>query len=368
MRNAAAAIAAGKFEDVASALERARSCVEVLEAERGATDRTRTVAVIAGISLIVAGLSSSVRVPRIQVSASLVVSAIEIELAEPLVFRERKALSASDKVRIAGLSRAEGLTLAPAVAVDHDERDVSLTFGGDGSASYLTHLGIEAATEEAPATVAIRSSANRAVDVSIKNADVHGLVEVSHPTTVSIHVGIAPIERASTGNEENDAAGTDALEFWSNGPGHAAVPTSLSFVVGDSSAWTLARPDVPIQIEKITLATPMPYGVGRRFVPSVLSGTLLVGDSPERVEITEREPLSLMDVKGSLRVLAVGEGVDMHFVGTAGKVLIGSAGFQRNLKPTVLEFLRQQRRLGYFWAALVFLWGLGWSVRRYIPV
>jgi hypothetical protein len=49
---------------------------------------------------------------------------------------------------------------------------------------------------------------------------------------------------------------------------------------------------------------------------------------------------------------------------TVEKVETGPTGFIKNRAPTWLEYLYHQQHLALFWGAVVFLWGMFWSVRN----
>ena len=54
------------------------------------------------------------------------------------------------------------------------------------------------------------------------------------------------------------------------------------------------------------------------------------------------------------------------FEGKVRSASTGPSGFERELQPSLLEYLYHQQRLGFFWAAVSFLWGVLWSARTLI--
>jgi hypothetical protein len=102
------------------------------------------------------------------------------------------------------------------------------------------------------------------------------------------------------------------------------------------------------------------------FASQIISGTLTMTDTGEHITLAPGSVLRFSDAHGLVAVLKVKrKDVQVKFEGTAGDVRLGSRNFARSLKPTVLEWLFHQQTLGFFWAAITFLWGVAWSARRF---
>jgi len=103
------------------------------------------------------------------------------------------------------------------------------------------------------------------------------------------------------------------------------------------------------------------------FNSQISSGTITMTDINEQITLNPSAILRLMAVRGRITDLRLGsQGVRVKFEGTANSITLGNGDFARNLKPTILEWLIHQQKLGLFWGALTFLWGIFWSVRRLI--
>jgi hypothetical protein len=103
------------------------------------------------------------------------------------------------------------------------------------------------------------------------------------------------------------------------------------------------------------------------FTSQIAAGTITITDTGEKITLNPSATLRLMDVRGRIADLWLGsQEVHVKFEGTANKITLGNDDFARNLKPTILEWLFHQQRLGLFWGALTFLWGIFWSARRLI--
>jgi len=102
------------------------------------------------------------------------------------------------------------------------------------------------------------------------------------------------------------------------------------------------------------------------FASQIISGTLTMTDTGEHIALAPGAALRLSDAHGLVAVLKVKhKDVQVKFEGTASDVTLGSRNFARSLKPTVLEWLFHQQTLGFFWAAITFLWGIAWSTHRF---
>jgi hypothetical protein len=101
------------------------------------------------------------------------------------------------------------------------------------------------------------------------------------------------------------------------------------------------------------------------FSSGITTGEMTLSDTGEAVELKEGDPLYLNDAKGLVSALVIGpDALQLSFDGEVHGVSVGPRGFERNLKPTLLEYLYHQKKLTFFWSGVTFLWGLIWSGRR----
>ena len=102
------------------------------------------------------------------------------------------------------------------------------------------------------------------------------------------------------------------------------------------------------------------------FASQIIAGTLTMTDTGEQISLTSGAALRLADTRGRVAALLLRhkEVEVVKFEGTASDVTLGTGDFSRNLKPTILEWLFHQQKLGFFWGALTFLWGIAWSAHR----
>jgi hypothetical protein len=89
-------------------------------------------------------------------------------------------------------------------------------------------------------------------------------------------------------------------------------------------------------------------------------------DTGERIPLAPAAALLLSEANGLVGALQVTpNNLRLKFEGTASEVKLGTGDFARNLKPSILDWLFHQQKLGFFWGAITFLWGMAWSARKF---
>jgi hypothetical protein len=84
-------------------------------------------------------------------------------------------------------------------------------------------------------------------------------------------------------------------------------------------------------------------------ISQITSGTITITDTGEQITLNPSAILRLIDVRGRVTDLRLGsQGVRVKFEGTANSITLGNGDFARNLKPTFLEWLFHQQKLGLF--------------------
>jgi hypothetical protein len=97
------------------------------------------------------------------------------------------------------------------------------------------------------------------------------------------------------------------------------------------------------------------------------TGSLTLTDTGEQVTLGEGAMLRLRGSSGTLTSLRIeAERIRVRFEGTADRITIGTGDFARDLRPTVLDYLFHQQKVGFLWGAATFLWGVLWSARALI--
>jgi hypothetical protein len=142
--------------------------------------------------------------------------------------------------------------------------------------------------------------------------------------------------------------------------GRPGIPARIRFNAKDKITWW------NIPVERLSFAREGSGGVGGPFfVSGIESGTITIGDTAEKVVLKGQDQLILESPSGVIRELELGpDSLRISFEGHAKKVSVGVTGFEENLVPTWLSYVYHQERLGFFWGAVVCLWGALWSTRQ----
>ena len=103
------------------------------------------------------------------------------------------------------------------------------------------------------------------------------------------------------------------------------------------------------------------------FVSNLLFGTLILTDIQQKIALPEAAPLRLTGAAGVVTALRVmPEGISATVEGTARGVTPGAGIFTRGLKPSILEYLFRQQRLGFFRGSVVFMGAcMEWAPTNY---
>lgn len=307
------------------------------------------VVVVVGVGLaclLVASLAWTLPTPTTRIQLVARTTNVTLRLAEPLRWTGDLHL-ASELIRLQHVSRIdlppEYVTPTPLAGPAW----LNLTIA-DGRAT-LRRLMIEK-----DATVTFVHSQTGTAEIAT-----HGIMsgELDAAGLVSATMGSTPAGELRLGEVRFD--GPPALfGFAADGtgaePSGLRMPLSQPLVLHDLAVSGLGL------MEERADANQRPT-----FVSALLSGTLTLTDTGEKLVLAEDAALRLLGALGRVTTLRVGgEAITVTFEGTVSGVSLGSGDFARDLKPSILEYLYHQERLQLFWGAITFLWGLFWSARK----
>ncbi|MCP4254898.1 MAG: hypothetical protein GY775_16130 [Candidatus Scalindua sp.] len=109
-----------------------------------------------------------------------------------------------------------------------------------------------------------------------------------------------------------------------------------------------------------------PPGSGN-FESTIKSGNINLPETGDTEDLREGDVLLLKDIVARRLELSRAEaGIKVFFEGTVSAISIGPSEFERNIAPTYLEYFYHHQKIGFFWSAIVFLWGLLWSIKNSI--
>jgi len=143
-------------------------------------------------------------------------------------------------------------------------------------------------------------------------------------------------------------------------PGHPAIPAVLQAT--PAGVLTLKH----VSVQAITLFTEVTdRNQEQHFESTINNAEITVLDSDESRKLKAGDPLYVEVVRGSISELKIGnDGISFAFDGRVSRIAVGPQDYQRDLSPTLLEYVYHQKRLALFWSAVTFLWGLLWGGRK----
>ena len=89
-----------------------------------------------------------------------------------------------------------------------------------------------------------------------------------------------------------------------------------------------------------------------------------LNDVARKIELHNGDCISLNVTEGHVTELHTSNHINVRFEGTVKELTIGPSGFERDFRPAFIDYLYHNERLALFWSAVVFLWGMLWSIRK----
>jgi hypothetical protein len=210
------------------------------------------------------------------------------------------------------------------------------------------------------ASVTIDTNEGGAADIVVRGAPFSGDIDVSGE--VNGHAGLNPNDNLPLKQFDPEMPpGRFAFRY----DGQSSPDQQPPFIHG-SPVETLTLPDIVVSNLSFVEQRPKPARPDQYvFTSQITSGTITMTDTGEQITLVPAADLQLANVRGRIAALQVTDkDIQVKFEGAANDVMLGAGDFSRNLKPTILEWLFHQQRLGFFWGALTFLWGIAWSARK----
>jgi hypothetical protein len=306
----------------------------------------RWAAVIGAVCLVGASLAWSISVPRARVQLDLTTASIVMRLADDFSWDDTWRIDPELRLR-----QFTHLDLPPEYGVPEPlAQEASLELNVSDGSVELRHLFV---ARGAAATIA--SSESGATEIVVYGAPFRGDVDISGK--VASRAGPTPgIGLPATSFDPEMPPGRFGFQY----DGRGALPALLHL----SAADTLDLREIPVTglgfFEERADGTQ-----ASTFASRILSGTLTMTDTGEHIPLAPAAALRLAEARGLVAALRVKpKEIQVKFEGTASDVTLGTGDFTRNLKPTILEWLFHQKKLGFFWGAITFLWGIAWSARK----
>jgi hypothetical protein len=299
---------------------------------------------IAAVCLLAASVAWAVRVPTTKVHLTVKSTTVSLRLTAPLAWQGRWPIGGS-LIRLREFGKIE---LPPELGISQ-QLTQRAWLDIAGGTTQLTRLDIGQGT-----FVKLTCDESGHVDILTLNKSLSGQLDIAGRPNIS--AGRAPNSNIKVTNAFFDPPGT--VTFYD--PGRPANPS----VFQASPLGTLQLLRVPVH--ELSLFTEMTNAQQESFFASgIIEGAITVSDSGAVQELKPGDPLYLEGASGVISALEIRPGgLGLIFDGETHGLSLGAPGFERNLKPTLLEYLYHREKLSFFWGGVTFLWGLIWSGRK----
>jgi hypothetical protein len=326
-------------------LDRVAQLQKVHDALPPPKDRTWLWAVaVASLCLATATAAATLRLPIVRIELDVTSASASFRLADALSWQGSWHVDPT----LILFQNAEKTDLPDFPTPSWSDRASFDVRAGDGSA---TMRKLNAA---AGAAVAI-DLAGSSVSINISGAP--SSVELNVTGTVSVG-GID-----ASGTEWRPAAfeaRSLPADIGASGSGNSAIPTLLRVTPLNE----LILRDMPVQ-DLNFMRESSDVRLRDIWQSELQSATLTMTDTGEKMTLNDGAMLRLSHSSGtaiSLRI--VPDAIRLRFEGKVRGITLGRGDFVRDLRPTLLEYVFHQERVGFLWGAMTFLWGLLWSARK----
>lgn len=341
-RNAAAMILVeADFKQVQSELDYAAAVENLLPPEKNDRRPLRISLIFALICLMTASFVWAVPVWwRMPLSVEVKTNSVRMTLAEE--WRQPGLSFSPTSVFINNVITFDDLGLMPKSQSPFQGKSVALSVR-DGR---MTMNGMDLA---AGAEVEADLKNNR-VNFHIKNSAL-GSELVIEKGRFAIEIDEDKIEK------QIDQNMPELVEFRTNvGIGD---PVRLALTFGKNPEWLLHG----LNVSRLDFLEEFPPDSGR-FESAVLSGKVRLPEmeQEEKIYRSDRVIFSNLETR-RLEISPDKKGFRVFLEGRVSDIRVGPKGFEKNLTPSVLEYLYHQQKLALFWGAIVFVWGLLWGGR-----
>jgi hypothetical protein len=94
-------------------------------------------------------------------------------------------------------------------------------------------------------------------------------------------------------------------------------------------------------------------------VSTIESGSLVLDDVSRTVDVHNGDRLILQGVDGWITEFSIENGtLELFFKGTVKEIRAGPRGSEKDLSPSLLEYVFSNQPVALFFGSVVFLWGL----------
>jgi len=148
----------------------------------------------------------------------------------------------------------------------------------------------------------------------------------------------------------------EPLELWSAARGE--IPVQI--LISPSATWNMHD----LKVRRLHFSRERLREAGAiSFESAISKGAIYLREIKKSIELRLRDQISIAVVETESLDVEMGKTMKIHFSGWVKSVLAGPHGFEDELAPSWLEYIYHQEPWAIFWAAIVFLWSLGWGIK-----
>ncbi len=141
-------------------------------------------------------------------------------------------------------------------------------------------------------------------------------------------------------------------------------PGIISSVLAFDPRPALAFP--VIEVEAVSFSKEVLDDGASTFVSTIVDGRVSIIDTDQHSTLGPNQSLTLVGFQGQIRRLIVDDQIELALSGTADDIIVKTGNIERTLVPTYLGFMYQNQQIALIWSGVAFLWGMLWSVGRFI--
>jgi hypothetical protein len=330
--------------DVTEHLRRLKTYTEVLAFLQPRWSRETIISVcVAILSIGLAGLLWGLRARETRITVKVDSSTVALKLARPWSWSGDLPLD-TGAVTLEYLAALTAPELFPQLTSARGDAWIHLTGGN------VSLAGLQVKQD---GILELESAHNELLGVYARGAELSGQLMVGD--TIRIKAGVA-MEHPDVDTERHITV-PETIVFHAEGKG--AVPVRLR--LRPKEMWLLRN----LYVQELRFTRQIPTEAGEiAFISTIKKGTVTLHDVAESITLQENEPLTLTGVRGRLVELRSNDMFTLQFEGTVQKLATGPADAQVNLAPSLLKYYYHQEPLTFFWSAVVFIWGILWSIRK----
>jgi hypothetical protein len=330
--------------DVTEHLRRLKTYTEVLTFLQPRWSRETILSIcVAILSIGLAGLLWGLRVSETRITIKVDSGTVALKLTRPWSWSGDLPLDTS-AVTLEYLATLTAPELFSPLASERGDAWIHITGGN------VSLVGLQVKQD---GILELEKAQNEPLGIYARGAALSGQLMVGD--TIRMKAGVA-MEHPDVDTKRHIDI-PETIVFHAEGTG--AVPVRLR--LRPRELWLLRN----LYVQELRFTRQIPTEAGEiAFISTVKKGTVTLHDVAEHITLQENEPLTLTGVRGRLVELRSDDTFTLQFEGTVQKLSTGPADAQVNLAPSLLKYYYHQEPLTFFWSAVVFIWGILWSIRK----